>query len=266
MGKTIAQLNSGNAGLDLTSLLPVWNNGATQNASVGAVSAAGSFLKIAVNPAGGSSQVPYSRCKPDVIPTGGPDLDMNLTFDMDEIGTGYFEVNCRAVFIGSPPIAFINEPAAGVCYGTSTVRRLEIVENTEGRPSFTGVALLAGYVRVAEEITSITLPHSNFTDNYEPLFFYGQNPDCGAKYGLGWTTDPNDCGCLPPPGWSSSSSEPPPAVLDPNWGHMVDINVTLNVGEAAEPVGLRWCSSDGNPTTIIGGRITAQKLNYLPPA
>lgn len=269
MGKTIDQLNSGDSNLGINSQLVVWSDGATQKASLGKISAQTSFLKTTVSPNAGSSEPAYSRCgivQPDgSVPTGGPDLDPNLTLDMDEIGEGFFEVRCSAVFTGSPPIAFINEPAGAAAYGTTTVRKLEFV-SSEGRPSFTGVAFAAGYIKVVDEITSVIYPHTAFSDFYEPMFFYGSAPDCQAKYGPGWGTNTYTCDCVPPEGFSSSSSylNPPQPPADSAWGYMVEIKVTVQVSAEHEPVGLRWCSSDGNPTTIIGGEIVAHKLNHLP--
>ncbi len=253
MGKTINQLNPGDTNVTPESLLVVWNNGSTEKASISNVSSQTSFLKY--------TNSTSSRCR--VIQNSGPDLDPALTLDMDEIGRGFFQVTCRAVFTGSPPVAFINEPAAGLNYGTSTVRRLELVPLPEGRPTFTGVSLLAGYVVVGEEITSLIYPHTNFSDYIEPMFFYGNEPDCESKYGPGWTTSPETCLCVPPADWSSSSSVPPPQNQDTSWGYMVEISVILDVSESWEPVGLRWCSSDGYPTTMIGGQIVAHKLNPL---
>lgn len=126
-----------------------------------------------------------------------PPFDSILSFSDSELPFYWYKVECKALFIDAPPIAFINEPAQGRVHGTHKITKftLDTTVLTKGdNYGFTGINNVLGSA-VGQTITSAILPNSNAgvlsSDFYEPKFFY--DDDINA---LGYLVEINFIGSL----------------------------------------------------------------------
>ena len=171
-----------------------------------------------------------------------PPVDNILFFNASELPiTMIYKLECKALFTGAPPIAFINEPTSGLVHGNHKITKFKfdnsVLSSDAGNEGFTGISLLEGSNVATETISSIVLMNSSAStlssDYYEPKFFY--NDDVSAV------------------------------------GYMVEIDqvcelktVTLN----NIPVALRWGSAlENKNTTLVSGYLlmTPIKTKFTDP-
>ena len=152
----------------------------------------------------------------------------------DNIGQGMFKVKIEAFFnvdsdgpTIAPPIAYIDANVA--FHGLHKISKIKFMLRPEDRPILgsepAGYAG-AGYAYVSDEVESLILPSADpNADNYEPMFFYQNDPDA--------------------------------------FGYFVESELIVNISQQ-NPVYFRWGSAIENKNTaLMSSELTLIKFSNL---